>query len=104
DAGTYPSLIWELSREHGIPFTFAGGIPVTYTRPGQAALAFLDWIGQGFAADALRRGLAAGSLTLSRSDGGADRVSAAAARRGLREAGGGWGRGRHGPCPPRPLP
>ncbi|HKA37874.1 MAG TPA: PD-(D/E)XK nuclease family protein [Thermoanaerobaculia bacterium] len=98
DAGTYPSLIWELSREHGIPFTFAGGIPVTYTRPGQAALAFLDWIGQGFAADALRRALAAGSLTLSRSDGGADRVSAEAAARALREAGVGWGRARHGSC------
>ena len=98
DAGVYPPLFWELSREHGIPCTFAGGIPVSYTRPGQAALAFLDWIGQGFAAEVLRKALSSGALTLSRLGGGDDAPGTRAAARALREAGIGWGRERHLTC------
>ena len=98
DAGVYPPLFWELSREHGIPCTFAGGIPVSYTRPGQAALAFLDWIGQGFAAEVLRKALASGALTLSRLRGSDDAPGTRAAARALREAGIGWGRERHLSC------
>ena len=98
DSSVYPPLLWELSREHAIPATFAGGIPVTYTRPGQAALAFLDWIGQGFAAEALRRALASGALTLSRLEGASEAAGAEAAARALREAGVGWGRERHRSC------
>ena len=56
DSVVYPPLFWELLPEHAIPFTLAGGIPVFYTRPGQAALAFLDWIGGGFAAEEPRQG------------------------------------------------
>ena len=98
DAGVYPPLFWELSREHGIPCTFAAGIPVTYTRPGQAALAFLDWIGQGFAADVLRKALTSGALTLSRLGGSDETPGTRAAARALREAGIGWGRERHLAC------
>ncbi|HSP95036.1 MAG TPA: PD-(D/E)XK nuclease family protein [Thermoanaerobaculia bacterium] len=98
DAGVYPALFWELSREHGIPCTFAGGVPVSYTRPGQAALAFLDWIGQGFAAEVLRKALASGALTLSRLGGSDDAPGTRAAARALREAGIGWGRERHLSC------
>jgi len=98
DAGVYPPLFWELSREHGIPCTFAGGIPVSYTRPGQAALAFLDWIGQGFAAEVLRKALASGALTLSRLGGSDDAPGTRAAARALREAGIGWGRERYSAC------
>jgi RecB family exonuclease len=98
DSRVYPPLLWELAREHGIPFTLAGGIPVTYTRPGQAALAFLDWIGQGFAAESLRQALASGALTLSRLDGGEEAPGARAVARALREAGVGWGRERHITC------
>ncbi|MFY9551379.1 MAG: hypothetical protein WAU32_09540, partial [Thermoanaerobaculia bacterium] len=99
DASTYPALVWELSREHGIPCTFSGGVAVTFTRPGQAALAFLDWIGQGFAADGLRRALSSGTLTLSRLPGaGEDAPGARAAGRALREARIGWGAGRHRTC------
>jgi ATP-dependent helicase/nuclease subunit B len=98
DSRVYPPLLWELAREHGIPVTLAGGIPVTYTRPGQAALAFLDWIGQGFAADELRRVLASGALTLSRLSTPGPGVGARAAAHALREARVGWGRERHGAC------
>jgi len=99
DSGVYPPLLWELSREHAIPSTLAGGIPVTYTRPGQAALAFLDWIGQGFAAEALRQALASGALTLSRLEDATEATAGGeAAARALRESGVGWGRERHHSC------
>lgn len=98
DSRVYPPLLWELAREHGIPLTLAGGIPVTYTRPGQAAIAFLDWIGQDFAADALRRVLASGALTLSRFAPSGSTAGARAAARALRDARVGWGRERHGAC------
>ncbi len=99
DRGVYPSLVWELSREHDVPCTFASGIAVSYTRPGQAALAFLDWIGEGFASDALRRALASGALTFSRLDGAdPDAPGTRGAARALRDAGIGWGRERHLAC------
>ncbi len=98
DAGVYPALIWELSREHGIPSTFAGGIPVGYSRPGRAALAFLDWIGQDFAAEVLRQALASGALTLEKLPGDEGAPGARAAARALRAAGIGWGRERHRRC------
>src|SRR5215471_2732755 len=98
DGAVYPPLLWELSREHGIPFTFASGIPASYTRPGQAALAFLDWIGQDFAAGELRQALASGALTLSRLPGGGEAPGARTAARIVREAGIGWGRARHLSC------
>lgn len=98
DTATYPALVYELSREHGTPCTFEGGIAVSFTRPGQAALAFLDWIGRGFEAEILRRALASGALTLRRLDQepeGAPGTRAAA--RAFREARIGWGRKRHLP-------
>jgi len=96
DASTYPALVWELAREHGIPCTFSGGVAATFTRPGQAALAFLDWIAAGFEAEILRANLASGALTFDRVPG---RVREApgtrAVARALREAQIGWGAGRH---------
>jgi ATP-dependent helicase/nuclease subunit B len=102
DPSTYPSLIYELAREHEIPCTFAAGIAVTYTRPGQAALAFLDWIGEGFAADRLREALSSRVLSLRRSlgqDPADEKGSGAqAVARAFREARIGWGRSRHLRC------
>ncbi|HEX4441309.1 MAG TPA: PD-(D/E)XK nuclease family protein [Thermoanaerobaculia bacterium] len=97
DASVYPALAWELSREHGIPCTFGGGVPATYSRPGQAALAFLDWVGGGFPSGRLREALASGLLTL-RSAGeasGARDAHASATAREMRRARIGWGRRRH---------
>ena len=98
DSAVYPPLLWELSREHAIPFTFGGGIPASYTRPGQAALAFLDWIRHGFDAESLRQALASGALTLSRLEGSGEAPGSRAVARALREAGVGWGRERHLAC------
>ncbi|HSP36100.1 MAG TPA: hypothetical protein VLU46_17445, partial [Thermoanaerobaculia bacterium] len=44
----YLPLIYELAAEYDVPATFAEGIPSYFTRPGQAALAFLRWIGEGW--------------------------------------------------------
>jgi len=97
DRSVYPALVWELAREHDIPCTFSGGIAATFTRPGRAALAFLDWIGGDFAADVLRGALASGSLALPVT-AGEESPSARAAASELREAAIGWGRDRHRRC------
>ena len=94
DPATYPALAFELAAEHGIPCTFSGGIAAAFTRPGQAALAFLRWIGGGFEADALREALASGLLTFPKGEGGPATGPMAAARE-LRRARVGWGRDRH---------
>ncbi len=96
DASTYPALVWELAREHGIDCTLSGGVAATFTHPGQAALAFLDWIAGGFEADVLRKSLASGALTFERAeDRRADAPGTLAVARALREAQIGWGARRH---------
>ena len=100
DRSVYPALVWELSREHEIPCTFSGGIAATFTRPGRAALAFLDWIGGDFAADVLRGALASGSLALPET-AGEEPPSARAAASELRRSGDRLGTG---PPPPVPRP
>ena len=95
DASTYPALAWELAREHGIECTFSGGVAATFTHPGQAALAFLDWIADGFEADVLRKSLASGALTFERAEGKGDALGTRAVARALREAQIGWGARRH---------
>ena len=88
-------MIWELAGEHGVSCTFAGGVPVTYSRPGQAALAFLAWYANGFEAERLREALASGALTLRAAGEGTDGPSTQAAARAFRHARIGWGRLRH---------
>ena len=96
DDATYPALVWELAREHGVACTFAGGVAATFTRPGQAALAFLDWIAAGFEAEVLRASLASGALTFERVAGRPpDAPGTRAVARALREAQIGWGAVRH---------
>lgn len=96
DPTTYPGLAWELAREHEIPCTFSSGVAAPFTHPGQAALAFLDWIGGGFEADILRRALASGALTFDRIPRSGDGTSGTrAAARAFREAQIGWGARRH---------
>src|SRR5439155_12715626 len=41
----YLPLAYELTAEYEIPCTFAEGIAAHFTRPGQACIAFLSWIG-----------------------------------------------------------
>jgi RecB family exonuclease len=76
----YLPLTFELLAEHGIPATFAEGIPAHFTRPGQAALAFLRWIGEGWHAVELQR------------------IATPRIARVIRNAGIGWGRERYLPA------
>ncbi len=103
DSAVYPALAWELSREQDVPCTFAEGIAVTYTRPGQAALAFLDWISGGFDAEALRGALASEAIGFPASLPGAQGAGPRAAGRALRDAEIGWGRQRHLRCLDRSI-
>ena len=96
DAATYPAVAFELASEHGIPATFSGGIAATSTRPGQAAVAFLDWIERGFEAEALREALAGGALAFPKE--WSSRTGPLAAAREMRRAMIGWGRERHLPA------
>jgi ATP-dependent helicase/nuclease subunit B len=98
DSAVYPALAWELAREQDIASTFAEGVAVAYTRPGQAALAFLDWIAGDFDAEALRRVLASEAVGFPPPAPGAEAVGPRAAARALRDAEIGWGRERHVSC------
>jgi RecB family exonuclease len=97
DATTYPAFAWELSREHDVPCTFAAGVAAPFTHPGQAGLAYLEWIGGGFEADVLRAALASGALTFERlpASAGDDPPGTRAVARSFREAQIGWGARRH---------
>jgi ATP-dependent helicase/nuclease subunit B len=87
--------VWELSREHEIPCTFSEGVAASFTRPGRAVIAFLEWIRQDFAADVLREALVSGSIRLPPAPGEEAPVPARAAAREMREASIGWTRERH---------
>ncbi len=44
----YLSFLVEETDRLNLPTTFGAGVPVTYTRPGQALLGFLRWMASGF--------------------------------------------------------
>jgi len=48
DDATYRPLVHELASQYGVSCTFDDGVPVTYTRPGQGVLDYLDWIAHDF--------------------------------------------------------
>ncbi len=79
----YLPLAYELASEYEIPCTFAEGIAAHFTRPGQACLAFLSWIGEGWHAVDLQRAARAGAFATP----GFARM--------LRRARIGWGRDRY---------
>ncbi|MDQ6799774.1 MAG: PD-(D/E)XK nuclease family protein, partial [Acidobacteriota bacterium] len=81
----YLPLAYELAAEYEIPCTFAEGIAAHFTRPGQACLAFLRWIGEGWHAADLQRAARAGA------------IATPAFARILRRARIGWGRDRYLP-------
>jgi hypothetical protein len=84
----YLPLAFELTAEYGIPCTFAEGIPAHFTRPGQAVLGFLRWIGGRWDASELQKIARAGTLKL-------DGIAPAVFARVLRKAAIGWGRDRY---------
>ncbi|HEY6147378.1 MAG TPA: hypothetical protein VIZ69_06755, partial [Thermoanaerobaculia bacterium] len=95
DPKTYPALIYELSCQYAVPCTFAGGIAVTFSRPGQAAIGFLAWIGGGFEESELRSMVSAGAVDIPATHSPSEPVPSIEAARVLRAAAIGWGRSRH---------
>lgn len=89
----YLPLAFELSSEYGIPCTFAEGIAAHFTRPGQACLGFLRWIGEGWRAEALQKIARAGAMK-NKADEDAS-LSPTGFARALRNAAIGWGRDRY---------
>jgi len=53
DPGTYVPRCYELAETLGVPVTFAEGIPVRYSRPGRALIAWLAWSSDDFPQTAL---------------------------------------------------
>ncbi len=86
DDATYRPLVHELASQYGIPCTFDDGVPVTYTRPGQGVLDYLDWIAHDFRVGALERLLADGRAELKPFQPAATRVGGVRAARLLRRA------------------
>jgi RecB family exonuclease len=86
DDATYRPLVHELASQYGFPCTFGEGIPVSYTRPGQGILDYLDWIGHDFRAEALERLLADGRADLKPFQPAGSRVGGIRAARLLRRA------------------
>jgi len=86
DDATYRPLVHELASQYGVSCTFDDGVPVTYTRPGQGVLDYLDWIAHDFRVAALERLLADGRADLKPFQPAASRVGGIRAARLLRRA------------------
>ncbi len=87
----YLSLAYELTSEYAIPATFAEGIAAPFTRPGQAAIGFLDWLGDDYNTTHLQRIARSGALRTP------EAVPPAVFARLLRASMIGWGRDRYVP-------
>jgi RecB family exonuclease len=97
-ATPYLPLIFELTAEYGIEATFAEGVAVPFTSPGQACLAYLRWCGEGWQSMDLELAARAGVLRTDdfTTDEG-EKVPPATIARILAAASIGWGRDRYEP-------
>ena len=86
DDATYRPLVYELASQYGVPCTFAEGIPVAYTLPGQGILDLLDWVATDFASAPIERLLAEGRADLRSFTPKGTRPSGLRAARLLRRA------------------
>lgn len=95
----YPAMLHLQSLRLEVPMTFAGGLPLEYTKPGRALFGFVDWTGSDYRESVLRRMLEAGEIDLAAGCAGAagarDVPSGGRAARLLRLARIGWGRDRY---------
>ncbi len=94
---TYPSLFHLFAARAGLPVTFDGGIPLTFTAPGRAFLGLVEWVEKDYRESVLRRLLESGDLAFPDVNLGGlvEPPSARAAARLLTEASIGWGRSRY---------
>lgn len=91
----YLPLLYEITKSLEIPATFAGGIPIGYTRPGRSLLFYLKWQAEDFTAGYVRRLFSGGYLDLETSEPEEAKPSSGKAAVLFREAGIGWGRERY---------
>jgi len=89
----YLATAFELASEYSVPCTFAEGISAPFTRPGQACLGFLRWIGEGWHAGVLQKIARSGALQIWKAD--ESKISPTGFARVLRRASIGWGRDRY---------
>ncbi len=93
----YAAAIREATARAGIPATFAFGIPISVTRPGRAAMAYITWWREGLPARVLADAFAGGVLEFPR-DPIHDAPKAHRVAHLLRTANIGWGRDRYLPA------
>lgn len=91
----YQAMIYEIAASLGVPVTFSSGIPVSYTRPGQALILYFKWQAEDFHERFLRQLFAGGFLDLDALDLEGEKPSSGKAARIIREAAIGWGRERY---------
>ena len=91
----YICLIHEIANSLNVPVTFAGGLPILYTRPGRALLLYLKWQAEDFLAGHLKRLFSGGYLDLNRIALEGEKPSPARAAAIIRDASIGWGRDRY---------
>ncbi|MGH7544345.1 MAG: PD-(D/E)XK nuclease family protein, partial [Gemmatimonadota bacterium] len=95
DPVVYGSALDEIATRLGIPVTYAVGLPVERSRPGRAAMAYLEWISADFPESLFRYLLASGDVAPPTRGEGPDRLSAGRLARRLRKLRVGWGRERY---------
>lgn len=86
---TYIPLFYSTAKALDLPVTFGEGVPLSFTRPGRAALKLLRWVEENYSATLLYRVLNSGDLQIER---------AGALARLLRQASVGWSRERYPGC------
>lgn len=91
----YLPLAYEICSELSVPATFAEGIAASYTRPGRACVAFLEWSGGGWDANVLQRAARGGALELPQIADTDRRLSPTVFTRLVRDTRIGWGRERY---------
>lgn len=96
DGERYRDLARSEAEHLDLDCTFAEGLPVHLTRPGQALRLFYDWILEDFDDRVLRRLLRSGLLDLRRADAPVSELLPSQAAALLREAQIGSGRRRYG--------
>jgi ATP-dependent helicase/nuclease subunit B len=93
DPVVYGSILDEIATRLGIPVTYAVGVPVERSRPGRAAMAYLEWISADFPESMFRYLLASGDVAPTAAGDGAPSGGRLARR--LRRLRVGWGRDRY---------
>lgn len=94
DPVVYGSALDEIATRLRIPVTYAVGLPVARSRPGRAAMAYLEWISADFPESLFRHLLASGDVAPPSGSGGQEMSGGRLARR-LRQLRVGWGRERY---------